>query len=78
MICHVNTLSEVLNMMSEKIRIRLIKKGYTLKQLALQLGISQSNLSNKLSRDNFCEKELQQIAAILGYELEMNFIDKNG
>lgn len=54
--------------MSEKIRILLIKKKTNVSELADKLGTSRSNLSNKLSRDNFSEKELIQIANALDCE----------
>ena len=38
----------------------------TLAQLAEKLGQSRQNLSNKMSRDNFTEKELKEIAEALG------------
>lgn len=62
--------------MSEKIRIVLLKRKMTVSQLAEKLGISQSNMSNKLKRDNFSEKELTEIAIALdcnlGLSLTMN------
>lgn len=61
--------------MSEKIKIAIIKKKTTVSAVAKTVGISQSNLSNKLSRDNFSEKELFQIADALGYEYKATFID---
>lgn len=51
--------------MSEKIKIVLLKKKKTLKDLAEVIGGTPQNLSGKLSRDNFSEKELQQIADAL-------------
>ncbi|KAI4442171.1 helix-turn-helix transcriptional regulator [Schaedlerella arabinosiphila] len=51
--------------MSEKIRIALVKRKKSITELASSLGTSQSNLSNKMSRDNFSEKELAAIAAAL-------------
>ena len=52
--------------MSEKIKIVLLKRKLTVTSLAKALGMSQSNLSNKLSRDNFSEKELAEIAEAFG------------
>lgn len=59
--------------MAEKVRILLVKRKITVTDLAKRLGMSQSNLSNKLSRDNFSEKELQEIAEALNCDLDMNF-----
>ena len=51
--------------MGEKIKIILKRRNMTLAQLAEKTGQSRQNLSNKLSRDNFTEKELYVIAAAL-------------
>lgn len=59
--------------MAEKIRILLVKRKITVTDLAKRLGMSQSNLSNKLSRDNFNEKELQEIAEALNCDLDIGF-----
>ena len=59
--------------MSEKIKIILIKKKMTLSALAKRLNTSQSNLSNKLKRDNFSEKELVEIASALDCEFNGYF-----
>lgn len=42
----------------------------TIKELASRLGVSGSNISNKLRRDNFSEKELHQIAEALGCDYD--------
>ena len=60
--------------MSEKIRITLIKRKISITELAVNLGTSQSNLSNKLKRDNFSEKELKQIAEILNCDFKGIFV----
>ena len=60
--------------MSEKIKIVLLKRKSTITALAQTLGMSQSNLSNKFSRDNFSEKELQDIAEALDCDFEANFV----
>lgn len=62
--------------MSEKIKIAVIKRKTTISKLAEKLGISQSNLSNKLSRDNFTDKELNKIANALNYDYKASFIDR--
>lgn len=61
-------------MMTEKIRIAMIKKGISVKDLAAGLGCTSQNLSGKFKRDNFSEKELQQIAEILDCTFEGRFI----
>ena len=52
--------------MGEKIKIILGRRGMTLAQLAERTGQSRQNMSNKMSRDNFTEKELLEIAYALG------------
>ena len=60
--------------MSEKIRIALVKRKISVTELANRLNTSQSNLSNKLKRDNFSEKELNQIADILNCDFKGIFV----
>lgn len=64
--------------MGEKIRILLRRKKITISDLADMVGTSRQNLTNKLNRDNFSEKELQQIAEVLGCEFEGFFTFDNG
>ena len=51
--------------MGEKIKIMLKRRNITLSELAERLGQSRQNLSNKMNRDNFTEKELIVIAEAL-------------
>ena len=60
--------------MGEKIKVVLGRRGMTLSQLAELTGQSRQNLSNKLTRDNFCEKELVAIAAALGCTYKAAFV----
>ena len=62
--------------MTEKIKIALIKKGMTVKDLAAKLGCSTQNISGKFKRDNFSEKELQDIADAMGCNFVGVFVDK--
>lgn len=61
-------------MMTEKIRIAMIKKNISVKDLAARLGCTSQNLSGKFKRDNFSERELQEIAAVLDCTFEGRFI----
>ena len=63
--------------MTEKIKIALLKKHMSITELAENIGTSQSNLSNKLKRDNFSNNELQSIADALGCDLKILLIDKD-
>lgn len=64
--------------MGEKIKILLNRKNLTLSQLAEMIGQSRQNLSNKMSRDNFSEKELYAIAKALEVEYVCKFVLPDG
>lgn len=66
--------------MSKKIKQLLIEKDTSITALAKLLGTKPQNLTNKLSRDNFTEKDLLEIAKVLNCKYEANFIieDKFG
>lgn len=49
----------------EKIKIILKRRNMTVAQLAELTGQSRQNLSNKMSRDNFTEKDLREISDAL-------------
>lgn len=59
--------------MSEKIKIVLLKRKMSITKLAEILGTTQSNVSGKLKRDNFSEKELTEIAEALNCDLDVSF-----
>jgi len=60
--------------LAEKIRILLVKRGNISEaELARRMGISPQNLSNKMKRDNFTEKDLNEIAAALDCSVAVNF-----
>ena len=62
--------------LTETIRIALVKRGnISESELARRMGISPQNLHNKMKRDNFTETDLREIAAALGLELSISFID---
>ena len=60
----------------EKIKVIMKRNNFTMTELANQLNCSRQNLSNKMSRNNFDERELTAIANALGYELEINFVNR--
>ena len=60
----------------EKIKVIMKRNNFTMTELANQLNCSRQNLSDKMSRNNFDEKELTAIADVLGCELEINFINR--
>ena len=65
-------------MMTEKIKMLCVKKKISPAQLAEMLGTSSANLYNKFKRDNFSEKELQEIADVADCKLDINFVFEDG
>lgn len=61
-------------MMAEKIELVLVKRKMSKSTLAEKLNCSPSNVYNKFKRDNFSEKELQEIAEVLNCTFEANFV----
>jgi hypothetical protein len=59
--------------MGEKIKVILKRRNMTLAQLAEKTGQSRQNMSNKMSRDNFTEKDLQEIAHALDCSYKATF-----
>ncbi|RDV27672.1 helix-turn-helix transcriptional regulator [Lysinibacillus capsici] len=64
--------------MGTKIKMVLVKKGMNVVQLADLLETSPQNLYKKFKRDNFSEKELQEIAHVLGIQYEGIFTLEDG
>lgn len=60
----------------EKIRLLYKKRGFTLEDLAQKTGQQQPNLSNKLRRGDLRESDMRAIAEALGYDLSIDFIDR--
>ena len=63
---------------AEKIRIILKRKSMTVKELAEMTGQSRQNLTQKLDRDNFSEREIREMAEKMGVRFESHFILENG
>lgn len=60
--------------MGEKIRIILGRRNMTIAQLAEKTGQTRQNMSNKMTRDNFSEKDLLTIAEALNCTFDAHFI----
>lgn len=60
-------------MFADKIKILLIKRKLGITDLANMLECTPSNITNKLKRDNFSEKELLEIADKLNCEFIGSF-----
>ena len=62
--------------MVEKIRVACVKRGNISEaELARRVGVTPQNFNNKMKRDNFSERDLQEIADALGLRLEIVFVD---
>ncbi|WP_374966031.1 helix-turn-helix domain-containing protein [Lysinibacillus sp. RS5] len=64
--------------MAKKIKLLMVERDVTAAKLSEKLGTSQSNISNKLKRDNFSEKELEDIAKALEAKYEAHFVLEDG
>lgn len=59
----------------ENIRLLLVKRNnMSVSDLARKLEVSPQNLHNKFKRDNFTEKDLNEIANALDCDLKITFI----
>lgn len=63
---------------AEKIRILAIKQKISVAEIAERSNQSNSNLYNKMNRNDFKVSELQRIADAVGVGLEINFVLPNG
>lgn len=54
----------------------LVEREMTLTDLSRLVNRSLSTMSGKMSRDNFSEKDLKQIADVLDYDYEAVFTDR--
>lgn len=60
---------------AEKIRILLVKRGnLSVAELARRVGTTPQNMHNKMSRDNFTESDLTEIAATLDCSCKIEFV----
>lgn len=62
----------------EKLKVLMDRKEITKAEMAEATGQSRQNLSNKLRRDNFTETEIRDMAKVLGYTINVQFLDENG
>lgn len=63
---------------AEKIRILMARKDVSMGDMAEKTGQSRQNLSNKMKRGNFSEKEIVTMAEVLGCTVNIQFIGKDG
>lgn len=60
---------------TEKITIIRKRKGMQVGDVANAAGMSRQNMSNKLSRNNLQEDDIQKFATALGCKAEVIFTD---
>lgn len=60
--------------MTKKIKILLLKREMTQRDLANRLGISQPTLSKKFALDDWRESDLKQIAEVCNCQYDSSFI----
>lgn len=63
---------------TEKIRTLMQRKNISMGDMAESTGQSRQNLSNKMKRGNFSERELEAMAVVLGCTVEIRFINEQG
>ena len=60
-------------MMSEKIKLIMVKRKINSSELAYVLECTPQNVSRLFKKDNWTEEQLRKIADRLNCELEINF-----
>jgi len=63
---------------AEKIRLIMKRQGQTMGDLAEASGQTRQNLSNKMTRGNFTEKDILTLAEALGCQVEIRFTLPDG
>ena len=63
---------------AEKVRLIMKRSKMTMGDLAEATGQTRQNLSNKMTRGNFTEKDIREIAAALGCKVEIIFTLPDG
>lgn len=63
---------------AEKVRLAMSRKGMQMGNLAEATGQTRQNLSNKMSRGNFTEKDMVKIAEALGCSIEIKLVLPDG
>lgn len=56
-------------MTGETLKLEIMKRGYTLKDIAKAMSTSPQNLSGKLASDNITTGLLEQVAEIMGVDV---------
>lgn len=60
----------------EKIKLIRDRAGLNLGELAARAETTRQNLNNKFGRNNFCENEIRKLGDVMGYDVEITFINR--
>lgn len=63
---------------AEKVRLIMKRQQITMGDLASRSGQTRQNLSNKMTRGNFTEKDIATLAAALGCGCKITFVLPDG
>ena len=63
---------------AEKLRLIMKRQNMTMGELAEASGQTRQNLSNKMTRGNFTEKDIETLAAALGCNVKILFTLPDG
>lgn len=63
---------------AEKLRLIMSRANVTMGQLAEASGQTRQNLSNKMGRGNFTEKDITTLATALGCKVKITFVLPDG
>lgn len=63
---------------AEKVRTIMGRQKVTMGELAERTNQTRQNLSNKMTRGNFSEKDIREIATALGCKVEIVFVTEDG
>lgn len=63
-----------MKMMAKKVRLLLVERGINQTELAKMLGMTPSNMSMKLAKDNMTEEDMRRIADVLDCDFEGTFV----
>lgn len=63
---------------AEKLRLIMKRQNMTMGELAEASGQTRQNLSNKMTRGNFTEKDIESLASALRCSVKISFILPDG
>ena len=63
---------------AEKLRLIMKRQNMTMGELAEASGQTRQNLSNKMTRGNFTEKDIESLASALVCSVKISFILPDG